>query len=42
VETKMVEKNGFEPSSNDVKHPTKGPEKHKSSLWKKIAMCLLL
>jgi hypothetical protein len=42
VETRVVDENGFEPSSNDAKLLAKGLEKHRSSLWKKISMCSLL
>jgi hypothetical protein len=39
---RAVEDNGFKQSSNDVELPTKGLEKHISSMWRKLSMCLLL
>jgi hypothetical protein len=38
----VVEENGFKPSSDDAKLPIKGLEKHISSMWRKLSMCLLL
>ncbi len=42
LETNVMEENGFEPNSNDAKLPAKGLEKHKSSMWRKLSICLLL
>ncbi len=38
----MVEENGFKPNLDDAELPTKGLEKQRSSMWRKLSMCLLL